>query len=160
MNHPSRRCPAGLPPGRRLAGERGFASVQVVTLAPVLFLFLFMMVQSGLWFHARSLALGAAQDGARVAAGERSSAGAGAAAASDFLASGGGADVLLGASTSAARSATTATVTVSGTAPSLVPGWAPPIVQSASFPVERITGSPREFGISEGLYAGNFGGAR
>ncbi|WP_083652677.1 TadE/TadG family type IV pilus assembly protein [Serinicoccus sp. CNJ-927] len=58
----SRRSPAGHPPGGGPAGERGSASVQIVILAPMLFLFLFMMVQSGLWFHARSLALGAAQD--------------------------------------------------------------------------------------------------
>lgn len=112
----------------------------MVILAPVMFLFLFMAVQAGLWFHARSLALGAAEDGARVAAGEHASAGQGAAAAADFLASGGGSDVLRGAAVSGSRTAEVATVTVTGSAPSLIPGWAPEIVQSASFPVERITG--------------------
>lgn len=125
----------------RLGGaERGSVTAQMVILAPVMFLFLFMAVQAGLWFHARSLALGAAEDGARVAAGEHSSGGAGAAAAADFLASGGGDDVLRGAAISGSRTADIATVTVSGSAPSLIPGWAPQISQSASFPVERITG--------------------
>lgn len=112
----------------------------MVILAPVMFLFLFMAVQAGLWFHARSLALGAAEDGARVAAGERASAGQGAAAAADFIASGGGEDVLRAAAVNGSRTAQVATVTVTGSAPSMVPGWAPQIVQSASFPVERITG--------------------
>ncbi|WP_298891667.1 TadE family protein [uncultured Serinicoccus sp.] len=120
--------------------ERGSVTVQMVILAPVMFLFLFMAVQAGLWFHARALALGAAQDGARVAAAEDSTAGAGAAAADDFLTAGGGDGVLQGAGTVANRSATTATVTVTGQAQSLIPGWAPAIVQSASVPVERITG--------------------
>lgn len=124
---------------RKPASDRGSVTVQMVILVPVMFLFLFMAVQGGLWFHARALALGAAQDGARVAAAENSSAGAGAAAAADFIASGGN-GVLLNSGTAASRSGTTATVTVTGSVPSLIPGWAPPIIQSASAPVERISG--------------------
>lgn len=150
MRHRSPRPSPGTSLRGRPAGERGSVTIQMVILAPVLFLFLSMAVQAGLWFHARSLALGAAQDGARVAAGESSTAGAGAAAAADFVAQGGGNGVLKGASASGARSALTATVTVSGTAPSVIPGWAPTIVQSASFPVERITGASGEFTYSDG----------
>lgn len=138
-------APRSAPPSPRQrvgmgGADRGSVTVQMVILAPVMFLFLFMAVQAGLWFHARSLALGAAEDGARVAAGEHASAGQGAAAAADFIASGGGNDVLRGATVSGSRTVEVATVTVTGSAPSLIPGWAPEIVQSASFPVERITG--------------------
>lgn len=125
---------------RRVQGERGSASVELVILAPVLFLLMFAAVQTGLWFHARALALGAAQDGARVAAAESSTAGAGAAAAASFIADGGGETVLVGSAAVGSRTATTATVTVTGTSPSVIPGWAPGIVQTASLPVERITG--------------------
>ena len=38
------------------------------------------------------------------------------------------------------RTATTASVTVRGVALSVIPGWRPTITQSASVPVERITG--------------------
>lgn len=149
-----RRTPGPASGHRRNArpgADRGSVTIQIVILAPVMFLFLFMAVQAGLWFHARSLALGAAMDGARVAAGEAATSGAGAAAAADFLTQGGGDGVLLDAGISGARSATTATVTVTGTAPSVIPGWAPTITQSASLPVERITGTSRGFMDSEGF---------
>lgn len=134
------RSPADPPRQGLTDGDRGSVTVQVVILAPLMFMFLFMAVQAGLWFHARALALGAAQDGARVAAAENSSGPAGAAAAASFITDGGGEAVLLGAGTSGSRTATEATVTVTGQAPSVVPGWAPAIIQSASAPVERITG--------------------
>ncbi|WP_114905374.1 TadE family protein [Ornithinimicrobium murale] len=123
--------------GRRDAGA---ASVEMVVLASFLFMFTFAVVQGGLWFHARSVALGAAQEGARVAAAESSSGGAGAAAAADFVADAGGGGVLLGAATSGTRTATTATVVVTGQSQSIVFFWDPTIVQTASVPVERITG--------------------
>ncbi|WP_237565379.1 TadE/TadG family type IV pilus assembly protein [Ornithinimicrobium cavernae] len=125
---------------RARSGERGSVSVETMILLPLLFLFMFLAVQGGLWFHARSVALGAAQEGARVAGAESSSAAAGAAAAASFVADAGGEGVLLGASTTGSRNATTATVTVTGEAQSVIPGWTPGIVQSASVPVERVTG--------------------
>lgn len=120
--------------------EAGAASVEMVLLASFLFMFTFAVVQGGLWFHARSVALGAAQEGARVAAAESSSGDAGAAAAADFVADAGGGEVLLGAATAGTRTATTATVVVTGQSQSILFFWDPTVMQTASVPVERITG--------------------
>jgi Flp pilus assembly protein TadG len=119
--------------------DRGSSSVEVVVLMPLVFLLLFAMVQGGLWFHARAVALGAAQEGARVAAAESSSAGAGITAAASFIADA-GSGVVLDPAVTGSRSTTTATVTVTGRAQSLVPFLSPSVAQSASFPTERITG--------------------
>ena len=48
-------------------GDRGSVTLEVSILAPVLLLVVFTIIQVGLWSYARSLALGAAQEG--VAAG-------------------------------------------------------------------------------------------
>ena len=50
---------------RRLSGERGAASVELAVTFPVVLLLVMTLIQAALWFHARSLALGAAQEGAR-----------------------------------------------------------------------------------------------
>jgi Flp pilus assembly protein TadG len=59
------------PPPRRLTrlgrGERGSASVEIAILFPVVLLVITAVVQYGLWFHARSLALAAAQEGVTAA---------------------------------------------------------------------------------------------
>lgn len=119
--------------------DRGASSVETVVLVPLLFLLLLAMVQGGLWFHARAVALGAAQEGARVAAAEDSSAGAGISAAASFVADA-GAGVVVNPAVTSSRSGATATVTVTGAAQSLVPFLNPSVSQSASLPVERITG--------------------
>jgi Flp pilus assembly protein TadG len=119
--------------------DRGASSVEVVVFLPLVFLLLFAMVQGGLWFHARAVALGAAQEGARVAAAETSTAGAGIAAATSFIADA-GTGVVLNPVVAGSRTATTATVTVTGKAQSLVPLLNPSVAQSASFPTERVTG--------------------
>ncbi|MGB3257711.1 MAG: TadE/TadG family type IV pilus assembly protein [Ornithinimicrobium sp.] len=118
--------------------DRGAGSVEVVVLLPLVFLLLFAMVQGGLWFHARAVALGAAQEGARVAAAEDSSAAAGISAASSFVADA-GSGVVLNPSVSGFTTLTSVTVTVTGQAQSLVPFMNPAVAQSASFPTERIT---------------------
>ena len=40
--------------------DRGSGSVEAVILMPLLFLLLLSLVQGGLWYHARAVALGAA----------------------------------------------------------------------------------------------------
>lgn len=126
-------------PGRLGPRDRGSSSVEVVVLLPVVLLLVFAMVQAFLYFHARSVALSAAEEGARVAAAENSTAGAGIAAATSFVTAA-GEDVVLNLTVTGSRSATTATVTVTGHAQDLVPFFDLPVVQSASFPIERITG--------------------
>src|SRR5215211_2229433 len=138
--------------------ERGSTSVQMVMLMPVLFLVMFLGLQAALFYHARTVAIAAAQEGARAAGAETGSAGDGIVAATSFVATAGGSDVLQNASVSGSRSATRASVTVRGAALSVIPAWSPIVEQSATVPVERITTRVSGFTNSEGLSSTNSGG--
>lgn len=143
--HPSRPAhpTAPHPRARRHTGtpdEDGSASIQMVILMPVLFLIMFTGMQGALWYHARAVAIAAAQEGARTAAAEDGTLGAGLADAASFVADAGGTDVLAAAHVTGRRTTTWATVTVTGTAMSVIPGWTLTVAQSATAPVERITG--------------------
>ena len=135
----SRLAPSGC--RRTVVGpsERGSASIQMVLLLPMLFAVMFLGMQAALFYHARSVAIAAAQEGARAAAAEDGSGGAGAAAAADFVALAGGDNVLKGAGVSSSRTTAVVTVIVTGTSLSVIPGWSPAVRQSATVPVERIT---------------------
>ena len=130
---------------RRLIGrtairrERGSSSIQMVMLMPALFSIMFLGMQGALYYHARTVAIAAAQEGARAAGGQNGTAAGGVSAASSFVSDAGGKDVLPGAQVTGGRSATTATVTVTGASLSVIPGWSLAVSQSASVPVERIT---------------------
>ena len=132
------------PPGRRrgkgsLGHERGSSSIQLVLLMPVLFSVMFLGMQAALHYHARTIAIAAAQEGARAAGAQNGTASAGIAAASSYLADAGG-DSLTRPTLTCARTPTTATVSVRGVALSVIPGWRPTITQSATVAVERVTG--------------------
>ena len=127
----------------------------MVILLPVVFLVMFLGVQAALYYHARTVAIAAAQLGARAAGAESGTASMGIAAASSFVAASGGADVLESASVSGSRSATAATVTVTGTSLSVIPGWSPTIRQSATVPVERLTTPSGGFANTERSDGGN-----
>ncbi|CUR54354.1 TadE family protein [Nocardioides sp.] len=120
-------------------GERGSVSIELVILLPTLFAVMFLGMQAALFYHARTVAIAAAQEGARAAGGENGQESDGIRAATAFITDAGGDDVLPGARTSAIRTATTATVVVEGHSLSVIPGWTPVILQSASAPVERLT---------------------
>ena len=124
----------------RLRDDQGAATVQIVVLMPALFLLMFTGMQAALIYHGRTVALAAAQEGARVAAVVSSSAEAGDATAEQFLAAAGGQDVLREVTVTATRDAASAQVTVTGTTLSVVPGWTPTITQSAVAPLEQVTG--------------------
>lgn len=100
---------------------------------------MFLGMQAALYYHARTVALAAAQEGARAAGSEIGREADGVAAADKFVSDAGGDDVLVGAESTASRSATTATVTVEGFSLSVIPGWTPVVRQTASVPVERLT---------------------
>ena len=108
-------------------------------LLPALFAVMFLGMQAALIYHARTVAIAAAQEGARAAGGENDKSSDGISAASAFITDAGGADVLSGASATANRTPTSVTVTVTGHSLSVIPGWNPVITQSASLPVERLT---------------------
>jgi Flp pilus assembly protein TadG len=114
-------------------------SIQLVILLPALFAVMFLGMQAALFYHARSVAIAAAQEGARAASAESGTQSDGVAAADAFVSDAGGDDVLSGVSVTADRTATTVTVTVIGKSLSVIPGWTPRIEQSASLPTERIT---------------------
>jgi Flp pilus assembly protein TadG len=124
------------PPGRN---QHGSTSIQMVILMPALFSVMFLGMQAALMYHARTVAIAAAQEGARTAAGENGTIARGVAAAASFVADAGGNDVIIGATVSGSRSDTQASVTVRGVSLSVIPGWSPPLEQSATVPVERLT---------------------
>jgi Flp pilus assembly protein TadG len=130
-----RRLIARMAAGR----ERGSSSIQMVILMPALFSIMFLGMQGALYYHARTVAIAAAQEGARAAGSQNGTAAEGVSAASSFVSDAGGRNVLPGAHMTGGRSATTATMTVIGTSLSVIPGWSPAVSQSASVPVERIT---------------------
>jgi Flp pilus assembly protein TadG len=124
---------------RRRRDNRGSVSIELVILLPALFAVMLLGMQAALFHHARTVAIAAAQEGARAAGAEQGHEADGVGAANDFIAEAGGDDVLTGTSTTANRTATTATVTVTGFSLSVIPGWKVRITQSATVPVERLT---------------------
>ena len=109
----------------------------MVILLPALFAVLFLGLQAALYYHARTIAIAAAQEGARAAAATQASPGDGIAAANAYLSGSG--DSLESSNASARRTATSATVTVHGHALSVIPGWRPAIKQTARAEIERLT---------------------
>ncbi len=118
--------------------ERGSSTIEMVILLPSLLAVMFLGVQAALMYQGRTIALAAAQEGARAAAAENGSASAGIAAAKSYVAT--TTAGLEGTTVSGSRSATEAQITGTTKTVSLVPGWKPTIKQSASMPVERVTG--------------------
>lgn len=119
--------------------DRGSATLEITVLAPVLLLVVFTTIQVGLWSYARSLALGAAQEGVAVGRAYGSSPQSGQLRAEQFLTARAG-DSLLGSQVRTTFSATTLRVEVSGRALSVLPGVPGlPVRQAAEGPVERVT---------------------
>ena len=114
-------------------------SIELVILLPALFAVMFLGMQAALYHHARTVAIAAAQEGARAAGAESGGEAEGTSAANAFVEEAGGDGVLQHATCAADRTATTATVTVRGFSLSVIPGWTPEVEQSATVPVERLT---------------------
>lgn len=124
----------------RQRDERGSFTLELTTLFPIVLLLIFSTVQGGLYFHARNVALAAAQEGVRVARAEDGTKEAGGGAARSFVEQAGGEGVLIGVRVTPTRTATKATITVSGKAMSAIPGMPGfTITQTAEGPVERFT---------------------
>lgn len=110
---------------------------------------MFLGMQAALFYQARTVAIAAAQEGARAAGAQHGSEADGATAANDFLTEAGGDDVLTTTSTNVQRTPTTATVTVTGFSLSVIPGWNIRITQTATVPVERLTAPTARFANTE-----------
>ncbi|MCB2175751.1 MAG: pilus assembly protein [Actinomycetales bacterium] len=115
-------------------------SVEFAILFPALLLLVTAIVQFGLWFHARSVALAAAQEGAAAAASYQAAPDSGANRARAFL-DAHAADTL--SDIEVAQSAPApgqVAVQVTGRAISLLPGIdGPTVTQLAEAPLERFT---------------------
>jgi Flp pilus assembly protein TadG len=125
--------------GQRLPGERGAASVELAVVFPVVLLLVMTLIQTALWFSARSIALGAAQEGAREGRVQPASTGRAQSAAEGFLDQT-AQDLLTGREVTVTGSPSSIAVTVTGSSISLVPGlsgWS--VTQTAVGPVERPT---------------------
>lgn len=124
----------------RGARERGSVTLEVAILGPALLLVVFTAVQVGLWAYARSLALAAAQEGARAGAAHGASRSDGVARARAFVADTAGdslSDVRVG---SEGSGATSVRIEVRGRSLSVLPGLPGIAVsQSAQLPRERFT---------------------
>lgn len=110
----------------------------MIILLPALLVLLFLGVQAAMLYQGRTVALAAAQEGARDAAAENGSASAGISTARTFINT--STAGLSGTNVAGSRTATVARVSVVTHTVSVIPGWKPTIRQSATLPVERLTG--------------------
>lgn len=109
----------------------------MVVLLPALFAVLFLGLQGALYYHARTIAIAAAQEGARAAAAQDGRSSDGVEAAYAYL--DGVGDSFQVSHASSDRTATTAVVRIRGHALSVIPGWRPEIRQHARAEIERLT---------------------
>jgi Flp pilus assembly protein TadG len=123
----------------RRRNERGSVTIELVILLPALFAIMFLGMQAALYYHARTVAIAAAEEGARATGAENGHQVDGVQAAASFITNAGGDSVLENTTETANRTTTTASVTIRGFSLSVIPGWHLRIVQSASVTVERVT---------------------
>ncbi|WP_236700623.1 TadE family protein [Allosalinactinospora lopnorensis] len=126
-------------PRRSNSGERGSTTLEMAVLFPALLLIIMGTVQAGLWYHARSVALSAAQEGVRAGRAEGSSTEQAVAAAENFARAHGRDHLRHPTVSTAGSSATEVRVTVSGEVLTLVPGLPIQVSQNASGATERFT---------------------
>ncbi len=125
--------------GRRLSDERGMTTIQVAILFPVVLFWIMLIVQYGLWWHAKQVANAAAAeavDAAQVADGTARD---GENAANSYLSQAGNLDNI---TITVTREPTTVIAEVHGDAPQLVPGFAWSVTARSTAPVERFIPEP------------------
>lgn len=124
-----------------MRGEGGYSVVEAVLVFPLLLLLVLMIFQVALWWHARHVALAAAQEGARAARAYHSTAAAGQARAHTYL-SAVGAHLLPDPVITVTRTTTTTTVDVQGRIITVVPGLRLMVAESVTSPTERYVPPP------------------
>jgi len=120
---------------RRLRDERGMTTIQVAILFPVVLFWIMLIVQYGLWWHAKQVANAAAAEAVDAAQVSSGTARDGEDAAASYLAQSGNLDDI---TITVSREPTTVTVEVHGDAPRLVPGMEWSVTARSSAPVERF----------------------
>lgn len=124
---------------RRFRDESGMTTTQVAILFPAVLLWLMLIVQYGLWWHAKQVANAAAAEAVDAAQVENGTAGEGTAAASNYLAQSGN---LTNVTVTVDRQPTLVTAEVQGDAPQLVPGVSWSVTARSEAPVERFIPEP------------------
>lgn len=125
---------------RRRRGEEGLTTTQLAVLMPALLFWLMLIVQYGLWFHAKQVAGAAAAEAVDVAQIPGNSAAEAEAAARSFLDQSGN---LTHVTVEIAPSADVVSVRVRGQAPQLVPGFDWSVASVAQVPMEEFVPQPR-----------------
>jgi Flp pilus assembly protein TadG len=126
-------------PRRVLDREDASSTTELVLLMPVVLLLVMLVVQFGLWMHARQVVLSAAQEALSVAQQLDATSDAGRSRAEEFLAQAGG---VRDAAVVVDREATSATASVTGTTPAVVPGLSLGVSAIVQGPVERFVREP------------------
>ncbi len=122
---------------RRARSDRGSATLETVVLWPAVFLLIFGIVHAGIWFHARNIALTAAQEGART--GSVNNGTGGAARATEFVDETSGDNIIQVERIAESSDADSVTVTIVGSSTTLIPGWTVDVTQSSTAPIKRWT---------------------
>lgn len=123
---------------RRLTGDRGSASAELVIVTPLLLFLILLIIQFGLWSHATHIAQAAAAHGLAAARAYDGTAAAGINAAKDTLTRLGDGP-LQDTRVAATRTAESASVEVDGTASMIIPFLEMPVHATAAGPAERLT---------------------
>jgi Flp pilus assembly protein TadG len=123
----------------RLRDERGMTTIQVAILFPAVLIWLMLIVQYGLWWHAKQVANAAAAEAVDAAQVQESSAADGESAAASYLAQSGS---LTGVTITVDRQPTVVVAEVRGDAPQLVPGISWSVTARSEAPVERFIPEP------------------
>lgn len=121
--------------------QAGSVTTELVMLMPVVLLLVMLIVQFGLWLHARQVATSAAQEGLVAVQVEFGTHAAGLERATAFLAAAGG---LRDVQIDVVHEPATVRVTVTGTTPAVIPGMNLGIAAHAEGPTERfVSGADR-----------------
>lgn len=121
--------------GRGLRDERGVTAIQVAVLFPAVLFWIMLIVQYGLWWHAKQVANAAAAEAVDAAQVANGTARDGEDAAGSFLAHSGN---LHSITVTVSREPAMVTAEVRGEAPQLVPGFAWSVAARSAAPVERF----------------------
>jgi len=114
-------------------------TIQVAILFPVVLFWIMLIVQYGLWWHAKQVANAAAAEAVDAAQVSSGSARDGEDAAVSYLAQSGNLDNV---TVTVSREPTVVTVEVRGAAPQLVPGFEWSVTARSTAPVERFIPEP------------------
>ncbi|HEY5515453.1 MAG TPA: TadE family protein [Pengzhenrongella sp.] len=140
--HPGRRVRTTPGPGARwraIQADRGSVSLELAIAFPVVLLLVTALMQYGLWFFARTVALAAAQEGVTAARVLDAVPADGVERAAQYIEDN-GADTLMAPTVVATTPAAgIVAIEVSGRSLSVVPGMALTVTQSAQGPVESFT---------------------